>query len=50
MTLERLVASQVAKRDTDPETPVLIKPDVLEEPGSEVVAELEPKPETDFCS
>ena len=27
--------------DTDPEPPVLVEPDVLEEPGSEVVAELE---------
>ena len=33
--------------DTDPDFSVLIEPDVLKEPGSEVVAELEPEPEPD---
>ena len=45
VALERLVASQAAKMDTDLEPPVLIEPDVLEEPGSEVVAELKHEPE-----
>jgi len=33
--------------DTDPELPILIEPDFLEEPGSEVVAELEHEAEPD---
>jgi len=36
--------------DTDLEPPVLIKPDVLEESGSDVVAELEPQPEPDIAA
>jgi len=45
MALNRFVASLAVKRDTDSEPPVLVEPDVLEELGSEVVAELEPEPE-----
>jgi len=45
VTLEKLVASQAAKRDTDLEPPSLVESDVLEESGSEVVVELEPKSE-----
>ena len=44
--LERLVASQAAKMNTDPKPPVLVEPDVLEEIGSEVVVELKPEPES----
>ena len=47
VALKKLVASQAAKRDTDPEPSALVEPDVLEEPGSEVVIELEHEPEQD---
>jgi len=47
VALQKRVASQAAKRDTDPEPSALVEPDVLEEPGSEVVAELEHEPEQD---
>ena len=41
VALERLVASQTVKMNTDPEPLVLVKPDVLEKPGSKVVVKLE---------
>ena len=40
--LEKLVASQAIKIDTDSEYLVVVEPDVLEEPESEVVSELVP--------
>ena len=49
MALERLVATHAAKMDTDPETLVLVEPDAFEEPGSEVVAELEPESELNIA-
>jgi len=39
------VASQTAKMDTDLESPVLVELDVLEEPRSEVITELESEPD-----
>jgi len=47
VALERLVVSQTVKMDTDLEPLVFIEPDILERPGSEVVAELEPEPGLD---
>jgi len=41
VALERLVVSQVAKMNIDPKPSVLVEPGFLEEPGSEVVIELE---------
>ena len=37
-----LVTSQAANMDRDPEPPVLIEPDVLEEPGSGIVVSWSP--------
>ena len=47
MALEKLAASQAAKRDTDLEPSALVETDVLEELESKVIAELEHEPEPD---
>ena len=43
--LERYVASQAVKIETDPEPPVLIEPEVAAEPELTVIEEPEPEPE-----
>jgi len=37
VALEKLVASQAAKRDTDPKPSALVEPDVLEESGQKLL-------------
>ena len=46
--LERYVANQAAKIDTDPEPPVLVEPEVATEPEPEPTVVEEPEPEPDI--